>query len=64
MRYGRKLGIAGETYLLTSVNVGVNIRDKFIEKCQNNSQRIEGTITAKDFKLCNRKLKKRISQIK
>ena len=28
-----KLQIEGETYLLTSVNEGVNIRDKFIEEC-------------------------------
>ena len=31
IRTSRKLGIKGDTYLLTSVNEGVNIRDKFIE---------------------------------
>ena len=33
VRAGIKLQIEGETYLLTSVNEGVNIRDKFIEEC-------------------------------
>ena len=45
IRTGRKLEIEGETYLLTSVNEGVNIRDKFIEECQNNLQRFEEAIT-------------------
>ena len=36
IRTGRKLEIEGETYLLTSVNEGVNLKDKFIEECQNN----------------------------
>ena len=33
IRIGRKLEIEGETYLLKSVNEGVNIRDKSIEEC-------------------------------
>ena len=45
VRAGIKLQIEGETYLLTSVNEGVNIRDKFIEECQNNPQRFEEAIT-------------------
>ena len=45
IRTGRKLEIEGETYLLTSVNEGVNVRDKFIEECQNNPQRFEEAIT-------------------
>ena len=45
IRTGRKLEIEGETYLLTSVNEGVNIRDKFIEECQNNPQRFEEAVT-------------------
>ena len=45
IRAGRKLEIEGKTYLLTSVNEGVNIRDKFIEECQNNPQRFEEAIT-------------------
>ena len=44
IRTGRKLEIEGETYLLTSVNEGVNIRDKFIEECQNNPQRFEEAV--------------------
>ena len=44
IRTGRKLEIEGETYFLTSVNEGVNIRDKFIEECQNNPQRFEEVI--------------------
>ena len=35
-RTGRKLEIEGETHLLTSVNEGANLRDKFIEECQSN----------------------------
>ena len=45
IRTGRKLEIEGETYFLTSVNEGVNIRDKFIEECQNNPQRFEEAVT-------------------
>ena len=45
IRTSRKLEIEGETYLLTSVNEGVNIRDKFIEECQNNPHRFEEAIT-------------------
>ena len=44
IRTSRKLEIEGETYLLTSVNEGVNIRDKFIEECQNNPHRFEEAI--------------------
>ena len=33
IRAGIKLQIEGETYLLTFVNEGVNIRDKSIEEC-------------------------------
>ena len=45
IRTSRKLEIEGETYLLTSANEGVNIRDKFIEECQNNPQRFEEAIS-------------------
>ena len=47
IRTGRKLEIEEETYLLTSVNEGVNIRDKFLEECQNNPQRFEEAIKQK-----------------
>ena len=33
IRTGKNLEIDRETYLLKSVNEGVNIRDKFIEEC-------------------------------
>ena len=41
---GRKLEIEGEA-LLTFLNEGVNIRDKFIEERQNNLQRFEEAIS-------------------
>ena len=45
IRIGRKLEIEGKTYLLASVNEGDNIKDKTIEECQNNLQKIGETIT-------------------
>ena len=66
IRTGRKLEIEGETYFLTSVNEGVNIRDKFIEECQNNPQRFEEVIIEQknsNFATESKK-KKRICQIK
>ena len=45
IRTDKKLEIDKETYLLTSVNEGVNIRDKLIEECQKNPQRFEKAIT-------------------
>ena len=44
IKTGRKLEIEGEA-LLAFLNEGVNIRDKFIEECQNNPQRFEEAIT-------------------
>ena len=44
VKTGRKLEIEGEA-LLAFLNEGVNIRDKFIEECQNNLQRFEEAIT-------------------
>ena len=44
IKTGRKLEIEGEA-LLAFLNKGVNIRDKFIEECQNNPQRFEEAIT-------------------
>ena len=44
IKSGRKLEIEGEA-LLAFLNEGVNIRDKFIEKCQNNPQGFEEAIT-------------------
>ena len=44
VKTGRKLEIEGEA-LLAFLNRGVNIRDKFIEECQNNPQRFEEAIT-------------------
>ena len=44
IKTGRKLEIEGEA-LLAFLNEGVNIRDKFIEECQNNLQRFEEAIT-------------------
>ena len=44
IKTGRKLEIEGEA-LLAFLNRGVNIRDKFIEECQNNPQRFEEAIT-------------------
>ena len=44
VKTGRKLEIEGEA-LLVFLNEGVNIRDKFIEECQNNLQRFEEAIT-------------------
>ena len=65
VRAGIKLQIEGETYLLTSVNEGVNIRDKFIEECQKNAQRFEEAITKQKISnFATESLKKRISQIK
>ena len=40
-----KFEIEGETYSLTPVNEDVNVRDKFIEECQNNPQRFEEAMT-------------------
>ena len=65
IRTGRKLEIEGETYLLTSVNEGVDIRDKFIEECQNNPQRFVEEITKQNISnFATECLEKRISQIK
>ena len=44
IKTGRKLEIEGEA-LLAFLNEGVNIRDKFIEECQNNPQRFEEAIS-------------------
>ena len=44
IKTGRKFEIEGET-LLAFLNEGVNIRDRFIEECQNNPQRFEEAIT-------------------
>ena len=49
IRTDRKREIEGQTYLLMSVHEDVSIRDKFIEECQNNTQRFEEAITMQNI---------------
>ena len=55
IKTGRKLEIEGET-LLTFLNEGVNIRDRFIEEFQNNPQRFEEAITKQKFQNLQQKV--------